>query len=353
MRRRSSYPHLRRLSRSSSIGLSLTSEATTRLFSTGLPRPIGLAARPPAPCRPHRSVRRCVGQPLGRAIASANCTRRTGEARDPAERDKRRLVRRGSAAGSDRGRSPRSAEPAGGDHFRGVSMRALMIFALPTLLAACALPDDLGPISGPSVPLVNGAGASIGAVQVEPRRGRQLSPDRGGGSAARRSRTSPACGRAMRRPCIRKRRRALEPGGATARASEPARRARRRLAQPYRQCQRARGDQLPRDRRFACGRGWHQPDDPCRPRRLSYRPKREQRRSHRLRRSRRAARLRPAKAAGRAGGGERGSCAASTAWTVKLAIGRMASSPSVGLSPPIGRFDRSGQRLDLVLILGP
>jgi Cu-Zn family superoxide dismutase len=44
-----------------------------------------------------------------------------------------------------------------------------MIFALPTLLAACALPDDLGPISGPSVPLVNGAGASIGAVQVEPR----------------------------------------------------------------------------------------------------------------------------------------------------------------------------------------
>ena len=109
-------------------------------------------------------------------------------------------------------------------------MRALMIFALPTLLAACALPDDLGPISGPSVPLVNGAGASIGAVQVEPR-GRQLSPDRGGGSAAWRSRTSPACGRAMRRPCIRKRRRALEPGGATARASEPARRARRRLAQ--------------------------------------------------------------------------------------------------------------------------
>jgi Cu-Zn family superoxide dismutase len=35
------------------------------------------------------------------------------------------------------------------------------------LLAACATPDELGP--GPTIPLVNAAGASIGAVQAEQR----------------------------------------------------------------------------------------------------------------------------------------------------------------------------------------
>ena len=50
-------------------------------------------------------------------------------------------------------------------------MRRLALFASSALLAACALPDELGPIKGPSVALVNVAGASIGAVQAEPRAG--------------------------------------------------------------------------------------------------------------------------------------------------------------------------------------
>jgi Cu-Zn family superoxide dismutase len=49
-------------------------------------------------------------------------------------------------------------------------MRRLSIIASSVLLlAACATPDDLGPVEGPSVALVSGAGASIGAVQAEPR----------------------------------------------------------------------------------------------------------------------------------------------------------------------------------------
>jgi len=39
------------------------------------------------------------------------------------------------------------------------------------LLAACATPDELGPVAGPSVPLVNSAGMSVGAVQAEARQG--------------------------------------------------------------------------------------------------------------------------------------------------------------------------------------
>jgi Cu-Zn family superoxide dismutase len=39
------------------------------------------------------------------------------------------------------------------------------------LLAACATPDELGPVAGPSVPLVNAAGMSVGAVQAEQRPG--------------------------------------------------------------------------------------------------------------------------------------------------------------------------------------
>ena len=50
-------------------------------------------------------------------------------------------------------------------------MRILIVIAAPALLAACAMPDELGPIDGPSVPLVNAARASIGAVQAEPRAG--------------------------------------------------------------------------------------------------------------------------------------------------------------------------------------
>jgi hypothetical protein len=40
-----------------------------------------------------------------------------------------------------------------------------------TLLAACATPDELGPVAGPSVALVNSAGISVGAVQAEQRPG--------------------------------------------------------------------------------------------------------------------------------------------------------------------------------------
>ena len=39
------------------------------------------------------------------------------------------------------------------------------------LLASCATPDELGPEPGPVIPLLNGAGASIGGVQAEPRPG--------------------------------------------------------------------------------------------------------------------------------------------------------------------------------------
>ena len=51
-------------------------------------------------------------------------------------------------------------------------MRLYLIAASLALLpVACATPDDLGPVEGPSVALVNSAGASIGAVQAEPRAG--------------------------------------------------------------------------------------------------------------------------------------------------------------------------------------
>jgi Cu-Zn family superoxide dismutase len=51
-------------------------------------------------------------------------------------------------------------------------MRPLLMFAASALLpAACAMPDELGPIEGPSVPIVNAAGESIGGVQAEPRAG--------------------------------------------------------------------------------------------------------------------------------------------------------------------------------------
>jgi Cu-Zn family superoxide dismutase len=47
-----------------------------------------------------------------------------------------------------------------------------LVLILPLAAAACATPDELGPSgSAPTVALVNGAGASIGAVQVEPRAG--------------------------------------------------------------------------------------------------------------------------------------------------------------------------------------
>lgn len=50
-------------------------------------------------------------------------------------------------------------------------MRAYVMIAAPALVAGCAMADELGPIKGPATPLVNAAGASIGAVQAEPRAG--------------------------------------------------------------------------------------------------------------------------------------------------------------------------------------
>jgi Cu-Zn family superoxide dismutase len=48
-------------------------------------------------------------------------------------------------------------------------LRSLVPTIAIALLAACATPDQLGPVEGPSVPLVNSAGASAGAVQAEHR----------------------------------------------------------------------------------------------------------------------------------------------------------------------------------------
>ena len=51
-------------------------------------------------------------------------------------------------------------------------MRSVILMSSLALLAGCATPDELGPASGaPTIALVNGAGASTGAVQVEPRAG--------------------------------------------------------------------------------------------------------------------------------------------------------------------------------------
>ena len=50
-------------------------------------------------------------------------------------------------------------------------MSRIAWIGLATLATGCATPDELGPIQGPSIALVNSAGASVGAVQVEPRSG--------------------------------------------------------------------------------------------------------------------------------------------------------------------------------------
>lgn len=48
-------------------------------------------------------------------------------------------------------------------------MRSITLPVSLALLASCATPDELGPGKGPSVPLVNGAGTSTGAVGAEAR----------------------------------------------------------------------------------------------------------------------------------------------------------------------------------------
>ena len=50
-------------------------------------------------------------------------------------------------------------------------MRLSVLLLSASLVSSCAISDELGPIKGPSIALVNGAGASIGAVQAEPRAG--------------------------------------------------------------------------------------------------------------------------------------------------------------------------------------
>jgi Cu-Zn family superoxide dismutase len=51
-------------------------------------------------------------------------------------------------------------------------VRIQILLIAPMMLAACATPDELGPVEGsPSVPLVNGAGAKAGAVAAERRAG--------------------------------------------------------------------------------------------------------------------------------------------------------------------------------------
>lgn len=51
-------------------------------------------------------------------------------------------------------------------------MRYLLMLGSATLLAGCATADELGPVGdGPVIALVNGSGASVGAVQAEVRRG--------------------------------------------------------------------------------------------------------------------------------------------------------------------------------------
>ena len=50
-------------------------------------------------------------------------------------------------------------------------MRPILML-MPFVLAGCAMNDELGPVAGlPSIALVNGAGATTGAVQVQPRDG--------------------------------------------------------------------------------------------------------------------------------------------------------------------------------------
>lgn len=50
-------------------------------------------------------------------------------------------------------------------------MRILVPIAAACLVAGCATPDDWGESGGPSVPLVNASGASIGTVELQPRSG--------------------------------------------------------------------------------------------------------------------------------------------------------------------------------------
>jgi superoxide dismutase, Cu-Zn family len=50
-------------------------------------------------------------------------------------------------------------------------LRSPILFLPILLLPGCAISDELGPIKGPSIALVNIGGASTGAVQVEPRAG--------------------------------------------------------------------------------------------------------------------------------------------------------------------------------------
>ena len=51
-------------------------------------------------------------------------------------------------------------------------MRLHFLWLCGALLGGCALSDELGPVGkGPLIPLVNSAGASTGAVQIEPRAG--------------------------------------------------------------------------------------------------------------------------------------------------------------------------------------
>lgn len=48
-------------------------------------------------------------------------------------------------------------------------VRLLVPLLCGSLLAACATPEELGPIDGPTIALINPAGASTGAVQSEQR----------------------------------------------------------------------------------------------------------------------------------------------------------------------------------------
>ena len=50
-------------------------------------------------------------------------------------------------------------------------MRNLMLVAPIVMVASCATPDELAPVRGPVIALVNSAGASTGGVQAEPRAG--------------------------------------------------------------------------------------------------------------------------------------------------------------------------------------
>jgi Cu-Zn family superoxide dismutase len=50
-------------------------------------------------------------------------------------------------------------------------MRLVLPLVSSLLIAGCALPDDLGPVKGPSIPIVSATGISVGSAQAEPRGG--------------------------------------------------------------------------------------------------------------------------------------------------------------------------------------